>query len=208
MFKNTIKAHLADMGFDPDDFYRKIFNRFPDSIVFFDFLLKKFYPQNNLETSDFNNFIERINLDKNKNIELYNVLYEVFNNIRQFKNGGKLGVFKEREAIWGLPSNILDQADINDLGDLMDLSDKIEIFRGMSQEEDHIGDFGQSWSVDYQTACSFAETVYEDKLKGIVVKTTLDKSSALHYDKNKEYEVIVKKRSISKAVVNRVPCVK
>ena len=204
MFKNTIKAYLVDMGFDPDDFYRNIFNRFLDKCFLFELLLENFYPQRKLATSDFNSFIKKINLDINKNSELYNVLYEMFNNIRQFKNGGKLALFKEREAAWGLPSNILDQTDINDIGDLVDLPDKIEIFRGMSQEEYDIGDFGQSWSVDYSTACRFAETVYADKPQGIVVKVTLDKSNTLHYDKNKEYEVIVKKGSILKAAVNIV----
>jgi len=191
------------MGFDPNQFYQKISQLYASNEYLFESLIDKFYPQNNLIVEDFNDFVSKNILEDNT--DLLNTLYELFNNIRQYKNGGKLGLFKEREAAWCLPSNILNPTDISDCGDLAEVVDKIEVFRGMSQEEYDSGDFGQSWSTDCATALKFAREIYSDKAEGIVVKTTLDKGNALHYDKNKEFEVIVKKGNISKVVVNIVP---
>ena len=101
-----------------------------------------------------------------------------------------------------MPSNVLNREDIGDIGDLSDLSDSFEIYRGMSHEEFISGDFGQSWSIDYEIARRFAEDTYSDKPKGIVAKTIISKHEVLHYDKNKEFEVIVIKGSPRKSNVS------
>lgn len=199
MFSNTINAFLLNMGFEPNQFYKRVSKLYAPHEAVFGLLIEDFFHQAIIETEDFNHFINLNNIKDSSNI--FDPLYELFNNIRQFKSGGKLGLFKEREAAWGLPSNILNQSDIIDIVNLLDLTDEIEIFRGMSQEEYDNGDFGQSWSTDYETARKFAEEFYSDKAEGIVVKTTLDKGHALHYDKNKEFEVITMKGSINQSSV-------
>lgn len=199
MFSIFVNSCLEEMGFDPNQFYQKISQLYAFNEYLFESLIEKFYPQNNLIVQDFNGFASKNSLEDNK--DLSNTLYELFNNIRQYKKGGKLGLFKEREAAWSLPSNILNPTDISDCGDLAEVVDKIEIFRGMSQEEYDSGDFGQSWSTDCTIALKFAREIYSDKAKGIVVKTTLDKGNALHYDKNKEFEMITIKGSITHSSV-------
>lgn len=199
MFSIFVNSYLEEMGFDPNQLYQRISKLNVSNKHLFESLIEKFYLQNNLIIQDFNDFSSKNSLENNT--DLFNTLYELFNNIKQYKNGGKLGLFKEREAAWGLPSNILNPIDISDCGDLAEVADKIEIFRGMSQEEYDSGDFGQSWSTDCATALKFAREIYSDNVEGIVVKTTLDKGNALHYDKNKEFEVIMIKGSITQLSV-------
>jgi len=47
----------------------------------------------------------------------------------------------------------------------------------------------------------FAEEIYSDKPRGIVVKARLTKIQVLHYEKSKEFEVIIIKGSIKKSDV-------
>jgi len=59
-------------------------------------LVNNFYPQLLIDTPDFNDFINQNNIKSSSDI--FNALYQLFNNSRQFKNDGKLGSFKECEA--------------------------------------------------------------------------------------------------------------
>lgn len=184
---------LEKMGFTPSDYHQIISQVFSGQEHHFENLINSFFNRAQLMTDNFNSFSEQNDLEENT--DLWNALYELFNNIRSFKKAGKFGVFKEREAAFGLPSNVLTENDINDKGDIDNLPEIIVIYRGMSKEEFKSGDFGQSWTTDYETARRFAEETYSDKPKGIVAKTTISKREILHYDKNKEFEVIVIKGS-------------
>ncbi len=200
MFNKLVNSYLEEMGFEPNQFYQKISALYPVKQYLFESLIEKFYCQNNLKVQDFNHFSNKNNLEDNT--VLFNALYELFNNISQYHNGEKLGLFKEREAAWGLPTNVLNKYDINDSGDLADLPNVVKVFRGMSLEEFKNDDFGQSWTTDYETARKFAEETYIDKPKGIVVKAMLAKNLVLHYEKSKEFEVIIIKGSIKKSDVS------
>ncbi|MGL3046013.1 hypothetical protein ACSJMR_13265 [Acinetobacter pecorum] len=162
-------------------------------------MILNFYSKQNLTNEDFNRFSKLNNIDDEL---LNNTLFEVFNNIRNFHQGGKFEIFKYREADWGLPSNILNREDIMVNGDLSELSDSFEIYRGMSLEEFQNSDYGQSWTTDYDTARKFAEETYSDKPKGVVAKAMLTKKLVLHYEKSKEFEVIIIKGGIKKSDVS------
>lgn len=200
MFNSKVENYLLDLGFVPESIYKNISNRFKSSENIFEKLIMNFMNVKNLNSKKFNEFIGHYQLDDNS--ELYNVLRAVFIDIENYENGGRFELFKNHQAEWGVPSNVLNREDIGDIGDLSDLSDSFEIYRGMSHEEFISGDFGQSWSIDYEIARRFAEDTYSDKPKGIVAKTIISKHEVLHYDKNKEFEVIVIKGSPRKSNVS------
>lgn len=195
MFSNLVSSYLEKIGFYSNQFYKKISQFFSSKEYLFNNLIRDFYPQQNLTNEDFNSFSKSNNIDDEL---LNNTLFEVFNNIRNFRRGGKFEVFKYREAEWGLPSNVLNKCDIDENRDLDSLSDYIKVFRGMSHDEFTSSDFGQSWSTDYEIARRFAQETYSDKRKGIVATTIISKYNALYYDKKHKFEVIVTQDSIKK----------
>ncbi|MCU4482117.1 hypothetical protein [Acinetobacter ursingii] len=164
------------------------------------------------DPNDFNIFWESkkiINADElhNSLYELHNSLYELFNNIRQFNHGGKFGLYKEQAVEWGLPTIVLELADLSDRGDLDILKEGQDIYRGMSWDEYISGKFGQSWTTDIDVARKFSETTYSDRPKGIIVKTRLIKENVIHYENAVEYEVIMVNYSVKKSNIEKV-CIK
>ncbi|WP_288433858.1 hypothetical protein [uncultured Acinetobacter sp.] len=202
MFKNCVNENLSEMGFNPNEFYECVFKKFSSNQLLFEELVEKFYLESTLKTNDFNNFWESkkiINADG-----LHDSLYELFNNIRQFKNGGKFELYKQRAVEWGLPTIVLEQADLSNRGDLDILKEGQYIYRGMSCDEYISGKFGQSWTTDIEVARKFSETTYSDRSKGIIVRTMLIKENVIHYENAVEHEVIMVNYSVKKSDTEKV----
>ena len=75
----------------------------------------------------------------------------------------------------------------------------------MSKAEYESGDFGQSWSVQVETAHRFATEIYSDIDSGVVVKISVLLESVIYFSpQDCEGEVILKVGSVSKDSVLKI----
>lgn len=199
MFDEKVNSSLNRMGYDFDEYYLNVYNRFNDEYKFFESLILHFFAERNLNCNHFNNWVSQKGIVVDS--EIHSVLFEAFNNIRMFQRGGKFQLFKEREAADGLPNIILRLVDCPEYDQLI-LKNKTYIYRGMSQAEYDSGYFGQSWTTDYNTAKRFAYHTYSDMQVGIIAQINLDYVSVLYAEELPEYEVILEKNSVLKSNVN------
>ncbi|MBB1299081.1 MULTISPECIES: hypothetical protein [unclassified Pseudoalteromonas] len=116
-----------------------------------------------------------------------------------FKDGGRFGLFKGRQAEWQGPIVTLRPEDVSE-SDVEVLTEGMSIYRGMSEAELNSGQFGQSWTTNLDVAKRFAQETYSDMLQGIVVRTCLDKKNAIYHSKaDFELEVILAPQTVVSA---------
>ena len=107
---------------------------------------------------------------------------QLFNNLRRFYSGGVFELFKEKQAEWGAPRVNIFADDVPQIFDIEQLDDVITIYRGLSKAEHESKNYAQSWTIDLSIARNFAQNVYSDELKGVVVKTTISREQVIYYD--------------------------
>lgn len=200
-FSEKAQLSLKGMGIKPNEYANDLFSRYGTSADVIDKLICNFsdLPKRELTRCAFNEFI--INIGLSRQDLLYNQSYDIFNYLRMFKDGGKFGLFKGRQAEWDGPVVTL-QKDDTPTSDVDHLTDGSEIYRGMSSSELQNSEFGQSWTTDIEVARKFAFETYSDKPRGIVAKATLEKENAIYYSlQNSESEVIILSGSITVAEV-------
>lgn len=119
--------------------------------------------------------------------------------MRLFKDGGKLKLYKHRQAEWEGPIVRISRSGCpNPKLDL--LADKNCIYRGMSVAEYESGSFGQSWTTDVQVAKKFAVDTYESQRDGVVAVADLNKSDVIYvFADDPESEVVINSSSIRSA---------
>lgn len=188
------------MGIDPDFYYADCTSRFNNDVQSIDSLIITFgvNQPSTVETKDFISFTEQHGISENKDI--FNFAYDIFNYIRMFREGGRFGLFKNRQAEWEGPVVTLLPEDVSE-SDVELLTEGMFIYRGVSEAEFNCRKFGQSWSTSFQVAKRFAVDTYSDMQRGIVARTALDKSKVIYHSKlDPELEVIMASRSIVSAV--------
>ena len=150
-----------------------------------------------LDSTPFNSFYAATGLHTEG--EIYNSAYDLFNYLRIFNAGGKLSLYKRRQAEWNGPIVRLSKSDCPDPRlDL--LAGKNTIYRGMSIAEFSSGNFGQSWTTDVLVATRFAVDTYEDQKDGVVVVTSPDLSNVIYvFPDDSEHEVVVVSGSVTSA---------
>lgn len=152
------------------------------------------YNVQELTTACFNKFIQ--NFDFHHDSLIFNQIYDLFNYLRLYREGGVFKLFKERQAEWMGPKIRINELDVPPW-DPVNLKEPIIVYRGMSKTEYDSGDFGQSWSIRHEVAHRFATETYSDTGPGIVGKAILNIGSVLHFDpQDCEGEVIVKDGSV------------
>lgn len=157
--------------------------------------------QQKISQSDFDSYIHDKDVDQNK--DYFESLFELFCCLELFISEGKLKLYKFKQPEWNLPRVVLKRSDFRVADSVKNHSIEF-IYRGMSKEEFDNGKFGQSWTLNLETARSFAKLDYNQS-DGLVVKTPFDFESILHIaDELPEYEVIVEQSAIKKSFVEIV----
>jgi hypothetical protein len=189
------------MRIDPKQYSNMLQDQHGQDAVTFNSLVENFsgLSLEELSNNRFNNFVKEFNfLDDSL---IFNQLYDLFNYLRLFREGGVFKLFKGRQAEWKGPKIRINESDVPSW-DHRKLKEPIIIYRGMSNAEYESGDFGQSWSVSQQVAQRFAKETYSDSNSGVVVKACVNIESVLYHDPlDCEGEVIVKNASDFKAEI-------
>jgi hypothetical protein len=190
---------LKAMGIDAQEYDQQLSKELDDQSSILQSLIEFFWgvELHGLESATFNNFYAKSGLPTTSNI--HNAAYDLFNYLRLFKSGGKMALYKHRQAEWSGPIVRLDESDCpSPRLDL--LAGKNEIYRGMSIAEFESGKLGQSWTTDVQVARRFATKTYEDQLDGIVAVAKLILRNVIHvFPEDSESEVVVASGSIISA---------
>lgn len=186
---------LKSMRIDPREYSNMLQGEHGEDAVTFNSLIEKISGLclEELTTIRFNNFVKEYNVLDDSLI--FNQLYDLFNYLRLFSEGGVFKLFKGRQAEWKGPKIRINDLDVP-AWDRGKLKQPIIVYRGMSNSEYASGFFGQSWSVNQQVAQRFAKETYSDSTPGVVVKACINIQSVLYYDpQDYEEEVIVKDAS-------------
>ena len=183
---------LKSMRIEPGEYSNLLQDQHGEDADTFNRLVERFSALDlgELSTLRFNIFIK-----EHKVIEeslIFNQLYDLFNYLRLFSEGGAFKLFKGRQTEWKGPQIRINESDVP-AWDCGKLKEPIIIYRGMSNAEYASGNFGQSWSVSQRVAQRFATETYSDANPGIVVKACIYTESVLYYDpRDYEEEIIVK----------------
>ncbi|QLF94880.1 hypothetical protein HW090_17500 [Pseudomonas sp. ABC1] len=193
---------LKEMGIDAREYHQQLADQFGHQSKIFKSLIDSFWntPLKHLDHTQFNAFFATTKISTEDAI--HDSAYDFFNYLRCFKDGGKIGLYKHRQAEWKGPIVRLAKSDCPN-PKLNLLAGKDNIYRGMSCAEFDSRGFGQSWTTDIEVARKFATATYEDQQDGIVAVTSLNFSNIIHvFECGSESEVVVDIGSITS--VNRL----
>lgn len=201
IFNQISIDRLRDMGIDAQEYDQQLTKKFGHQCFIFQRLLESFWDEVfvDLDNAPFNNFYAATELPTDSDSEIYNSSYDFYNYLRLFKNGGKLRLYKHRQAEWEGPIVRLSRSDCpNPKLDL--LAGKSCIYRGMSVAEYESRSFGQSWTTDVQVAKRFAVDTYEDQRDCVIAVANLDRSGVIYvFPDDPESEVVIDSSSIRSA---------
>ena len=198
-FSDESRAYLIRMGIDPDLYHAALSSSLKNDVELIDSLVTNLGVRTSIivETEVFNLYIKQHDIPSDS--EIFNHAYDIFNYIRMFKESGRFGLFKGRQAEWEGPVVTLRPEDVPK-SDVEVLTEGIPIFRGMSEVEFNSGQFGQSWTTDLEVAKRFAKETYSDMGQGIVARTFLNKNNAIYHSRTDfELEVIMAPQSVVSA---------
>lgn len=199
VFSKEIRDYLKTMGIDPKAYEQSLIKEFSDKAHWFQEIIASFkdVPEKEMSIDSFNEFYDSTGNPPTGSF--YNKIYDLFNYLKLFKDGGKFNLYKNRQAEWDGPKVRLDKSDVPS-SDIHLLSGKELIYRGMSENEFNSGTFGQSWTTDISIAKRFAQETYLDEPTGIIATTKINIPDVIHYSKDDpEHEVIVVDGSIVSA---------
>lgn len=182
---------LKDMRIDPDEYEIFINFKYCGDFDKFEFLLKQFRgcEYQELSTGAFNDFACE-NLVSN-DYPLRDQLFDLFNYLRMYRDGGVFKLFKSRQSEWSGPKIKITKVDAPS-SDVHKLNEKINVYRGMSILEYESALYGQSWTTDVKVARGFAFETYSGISRGIVVKGVVNRNSVIYFSQSdSELEVIV-----------------
>ena len=205
IFSVKSSRQLESMRIEPEAFSASLVEKNGKKCaLYFDSLIDQFSGCSAQELTNecFNKFCEDYDIPEDSLI--FNQLYDIFNYLRLYREGGVFGLFKGRQAEWAGPKIRITESDVPPW-DSSRLKEPMPVYRGMSKAEYESGDFGQSWSVQVETAHRFATEIYSDIDSGVVVKTIVLLESVIYFSpQDCEGEVILKVGSVSKDSVLKI----
>jgi len=202
VFSKYSQTILLKMRIDPHKYSKDLKQQFSsEQTKMFELVVQEFFPTQKAGAENFEVFMETHKCDYS-NDKFRNYLQEWHNNLCWFNDDGVLFLFQNRNPDWGTPEVRITREDVG-VSDVDQLSQKLVIYRGMSEQEHKTGKYRQSWTLDKNAALRFARTTYEEQKNGIVVETKINRDGIIYYDKltateNSEYEVIIEHGRIHK----------
>jgi hypothetical protein len=191
IFSDESYRILKDMRIDPGEYKVFIKLNYGGDFEKFELLLSQFKSCKYQELSGdaFNAFTHESSISNDS--PLQNQLYDLFNYLRMYRDGGVFTLFKGRQSEWNGPKIKITKTDAPS-SDVHKLGAQINIYRGMSMLEHESLSYGQSWTTDLKVARKFAFETYSDFPRGVVVKGTVDKNSVIYFRQlDNESEVII-----------------
>lgn len=182
---------LGAMGINSCEYEQLLTNNIGSGLSIIPRLLDLFWkkPIADISSTPFNDFYASTGLPTEGDI--YDLSYDFFNYLMLFNRGGKLDLYKYRQAEWKGPIIRLSRSDVSGLN-LHLLEGKSDIYRGMSTSEFESRRFGQSWTTDVTVAARFATDTYEDQREGLVAVTSLDLARVIYvFPNDDESEVVI-----------------
>ena len=110
-FGKKSETTLREMGVCPEDFQKSIAAEFGHMASSFDMLIERF-GETDLESMSTESFNEFCNFVIQGNEVLRSKLYVAFIYLRLFKDGGKFGLYKNRQPEWNGPKVLLERSDV------------------------------------------------------------------------------------------------
>jgi hypothetical protein len=191
MFSSKSSQLLSDMRINSNEYYKMLLTKFGEQTHHFCDLIEYFDSSAKIgDCAVFVKYCSHKTIDTNS--ELYDWLFEFYNNLSRYFEGGVFRLFKTKQAEWGAPRVNIQRRDVPQVSDVATLNDPQIIYRGLSEEEYQKQDYAQSWTIDINEAKKFAEGVYSDEPDGIVVQAEISRGNIIYFDSNdSEKETII-----------------
>lgn len=179
------------MRIDSGKYYDDLYAKFGSDAKYFVDLIEYFdHPSKIGDNQEFLTFCKPLNIDVDS--LLFDWLYEFYNNLRRYFEGGVFCLFKFRQSEWGAPQVAIRRSDVPQISDVHTLNESQVVYRGLSLAEHNNKEYAQSWTIDQAKAQEFASGTYSDKLDGVVVKATVSRDKILYFDRSdSEKETII-----------------
>lgn len=190
IFDSESIKRLGAMGIDAEEYNKKLSVEFLVQASVFQRLIESMWSMAlDQDNSPFNQFSTINGLCAGGVI--HDAAFDLFNYIRLYQEGGRLNLFKRRQAEWNGPIVMLDRSDCPSPR-LDILEGKKWIYRGMSVAEFNSKNFGQSWTTDVQIAKRFATETYENQSNGVVAVAELNLRNVIYaFPDDPESEVVI-----------------
>lgn len=184
---------MREMRIDPVAYYKSLSQRFNANSIVFCNLIDYFDSFEKVGGSSI--FVKYCDINKiESSSEFYDWLYEFYNNLCRYFDGGVFNLFKTKQSEWGAPRVNIQRVDVPKKSDVNSLNDPQIIYRGLSHDEHQNKDYAQSWTVDINEAKKFANDTYYDELQGIVVMAEVKRINVIYFDNSDpEKETIIEK---------------
>lgn len=191
MFSTKSIQLLEVMRIDAYRYYSDLYSEFSSDAKHFVDLIEHFDQASKVRnTQEFLNFCRPLNLDQDS--LLFSWLFEFYNNLKLYFNGGVFILFKRRQSEWGAPQVAIQRSDVPSNSDVHTLGKIQFVYRGLSLAEHVSREYGQSWTIDPAKAEEFATGTYSDEPNGIVVKAKVSRVNILYFDSaDSEKETII-----------------
>ena len=196
MFSKKSIHLLEAMRIDSSQYYKALVAKFGCDVKYFVEVIEHFDDPSKVGGAEkFLDFCKPLTIDENS--LLFDWLYEFYNNLSRYFEGGVFCLFKRRQAEWGAPQVAIKRSDVPLNSDVNALNKLQTVYRGLSLAEHHNKNYAQSWTIDLAQAQKFAQGTYSNELDGIVVTAKVDRNSILHFDStDSEKETIIELGSI------------
>ena len=204
IFSEKTQNLLTKMKIDCTSYSNSLEAEFDEAATIFNKVMEYFDCKNKINGPD--TFIKFWSQNKSSDYEtkIFNWAYELYNNLDRFFSGGVLNLYMSKQAEWGAPKVTITREDVP-YSDIHLLDVKQKIYRGLCHEEYSSKEYGQSWTLDINTAILFANGTYSDKPSGIVAQAVVNRNSILYFDKNNgEHEVIIEVGAVRDAHIVKV----
>jgi len=191
MFSEKSINLLKAMRIDSERYYDDLCSKFGSDAEYFVDLIEYFDHSNKVGgNQEFLKFCDNLNLDTGT--LLVDWLYEFYNNLDRYFDGGVFRLFKYRQAEWGAPQVVIQRSDVPTISDVHTLDESQIVYRGLSLAEHNSREYAQSWTIDPVKAQEFATGTYSDEANGIVVKAIVSRDKILYFDSlDSEKETII-----------------
>ncbi|EHS1186013.1 hypothetical protein KVQ64_004362 [Vibrio vulnificus] len=191
MFSEKSINLLEVMRIDSERYYNDLCSEFGSDAEYFVDLIEFFDHSSKVGgNEEFLEFCKHLNL--NTGTRLADWLFEFYNNLGRYFDGGVFRLFKYRQAEWGAPQVAIQRSDVPIKSDVHTLNETQIVYRGLSLAEHNSQEYAQSWTIDPIKAQEFATATYSDEPNGIVVKAIVPRDKILYFDaSDSEKETII-----------------
>ena len=156
MFSTKSITLLEAMRIDSNQYYKELMEKFGCDAKHFVEIIEHFDDPSKVgDIEKFLDFCKPRTIDESS--LLFDWLFEFYNNLRRYFEGGVFCLFKRRQSEWGASQVGIKRSDVPLNSDLDTLNEVQTVYRGLSLAEHHGKDYAQSWTTDLTEAQKFSK---------------------------------------------------